>query len=465
MSKYNKGFWVIGLLVGGNCLFAAAPDTAWTRRFDELVGTAVSQTRDGGYIISSYGYKLLKTDSLGNKEWLKVISEVGSYNHSIWQTQDGGYVVTGGGLVATGYQDSSIVLIKTDAQGDVEWNKIFEERSSGGGQCAQQTQDGGYIITGDKNQEDSLVLIKTDSLGNKEWGKSFSRDNAGIVLGCWVQQSHDKGYIITGRIYFDSSGYKGWLIKTDSLGNKEWDKTFGEGLGNCVQQTQDKGFIIVEHRLLKTDLLGNKEWDKSFGIEGYSVQQVADSGYFIVGRWGFADGIAIIRTDVSGDTLWTKIMRSSISTNSWEIGYSGQPTSDGGYIIIGESSPTRYNGFPYSLGTWLIKIEPETGIEDRSQKTEDRLEVYPNPSGKSATIRYSVQNTQDISIQVYDAAGRIVETLVSEKKEPGSYHIDFNFNGRKGIYFVELEAVPINRDFGSASTGNYKETKKLVLMK
>ncbi|MBI4723177.1 MAG: T9SS type A sorting domain-containing protein, partial [Candidatus Stahlbacteria bacterium] len=74
------------------------------------------------------------------------------------------------------------------------------------------------------------------------------------------------------------------------------------------------------------------------------------------------------------------------------------------------------------------------------------------------------QNTQDVSIQVYDAAGRIVETLVSEKKDPGNYNIDFNFNKRKGIYFVELVAVPINRDFGSASTGNYKETKKLVLL-
>ncbi|MBI4723106.1 MAG: T9SS type A sorting domain-containing protein [Candidatus Stahlbacteria bacterium] len=431
MCKYKKGFWVIGLLVGGNCLFAEAPDTAWTRRFDNFIGAAVKQTQDGGYIISG-GDRLLKTDSLGNKEWLKVI-EFGGYSRSIWQTQDGGYVVTGGG----NFQDSSILLIKTDTQGDVEWNKTFEENSFWGGLCTQQTQDGGYIITGDKCNEDSLVLIKTDSAGNKAWEKSFSRDNAGTSVGCWVQQTQDKGYIITGRIYFDSSAFELWLIKTDSTGNKEWDRTFGIGVGECVQQTQDKGFIISGAcggiSLIKTDSTGNKEWDKTFGDggcdAGYSVQQVADGGYFIVGCRNTCYGIWVIRTDAAGDTLWTKIMRSDSSTNSWEIGYSGQPTSDGGYIVIGESSPTRtQSGFPENLGSWLIKIEPETGIEDR-------------------------QNTQDVSIQVYDAAGRIVETLVSEKKDPGNYNIDFNFNKRKGIYFVELVV------------GNYKETKKLILMK
>ncbi|MBI4721905.1 MAG: T9SS type A sorting domain-containing protein, partial [Candidatus Stahlbacteria bacterium] len=430
MCNYKKGFWVIGLLVGGNCLFAEAPDTAWTRWFEELeiMGRAVRQTQDGGYIISG-GNGLLKIDSLGNTEWFKTGG--GSANFSIWQTQDGGYVVTGGGFAPTGHQDSSITLTKTDAQGDSEWSKIFEENSTWGGQCAQQTQDGGYIITGDKCYEDSLVLIKTDSAGNKAWEKSFSRDNTGIGVGCWVQQSQDKGYIITGRIYFDSSGFDGWLIKTDSLGNKEWDKVFGEGLGYCVQQTQDKGFIIAGDMLLKTDSLGNKEWNKDFGggNNGYSVQQVADSGYFIVGSYGGVDGIAVIRTDALGDILWTKIMRSNSSTNSWEFGCSGQPTSDGGYIIVGASAPERdQDGRPAGLGTWFIKLKPETGIEDRSQKTEDRLEVYPNPSGKSATIKYSVQNTQDVSIQVYDAAGRIVETLVSEKKDPGNYNIDFNFN-------------------------------------
>ena len=131
--------------------------------------------------------------------------------------------------------------------------------------------------------------------------------------------------------------------------------------------------------------------------------------------------------------------------------------SDGGYIVIGETAEgLNQKGYPYGLEAWLIKIEPEIGTDEGFwiQDKKYGLAVIPNPSGNKANIKYIIQNTenrtQDVKILVYDMAGRTIETLVSEKKEAGSYDIDFH--SKRGIYFVELVA------------GNYKETKKLILL-
>jgi hypothetical protein len=116
------------------------------------------------------------------------------------------------------------------------WNKTYE---GGVGNCVQQTSDGGYIITG------GGLLIKVDSIGNKEWDKTFEDRNSAYS----VQQTNDEGYIITGNSW-SSSDYESdvWLIKTNSLGDKVWARTFGGtsyDWAYCVQQTTDGGYIIT----------------------------------------------------------------------------------------------------------------------------------------------------------------------------------------------------------------------------
>ena len=259
------------------------------------------------------------------------------------------------------------------------WEQTFGGEGYDLGRSVQQTTNGGYIITGWTwsfgNGGRDVYLIKTDESGNEQWSNTFGGE--GGDKGYSVQQTSDGGYIITGKGSFGDIGdtifeVGVYLIKTDENGNEQWSQTFGGGenddQGHSVQQTSDGGFIICGVKdfntdfnsdvyLIKTDENGNEQWTQTFGGGvsewGYSVQQTTDGGYIITGdTYSFGNGqrdVCLIKTDENGNEQWTQ----TFGGDNLDYGYSVQQTTDGGYIITGNTQSFG-NG---NYDVYLIKTD------------------------------------------------------------------------------------------------------------
>ncbi|MFA5101856.1 MAG: hypothetical protein WC525_01760, partial [Candidatus Thermoplasmatota archaeon] len=239
------------------------PEEEWNKTFGgpDLDDAAydVQQTNDGGFIIGGYAKSfgialwnpwLIKTDSKGIMEWNKTFDyyALPSVSGRIWsvqQTADGGYILGctffNATLSSSGEAQpfhrmnhgfvSSTVLIKTNSQGNEEWNRTYPGIDYSWCFSVQQTSDGGYIATGGGNASSEgspdVFLLKTHPDGSLQWLKTFGTSDMDEE-GHMVQETTDKGYIITGLSdcnYITDWG-KIWLIKTDASGTVIWEKKF-----------------------------------------------------------------------------------------------------------------------------------------------------------------------------------------------------------------------------------------------
>ena len=318
-------------------------DTLWIRTFGGLYadwGESIEQTPDGGFVLTGFTESfsspwkeilLIKIDANGELMWIKTMyGGNDDWAKSVHNTSDGGLII--GGITHsfqfTGYTDDAF-LIKTNAVGDTIWTHTYGGLLTDCANSVIQTTDGGYIFAGYTNSFSignnfDFYLVKTNSIGDTLWTKTYGGTGDDEAMSVW--QNSDGGYIIAGSTEsFGAGGKDVYLIRTDSIGDTLWTKTYGGiylDIGASVQQTTDGGFIIVGYTesfsssddiyLIKVNSNGDTLWTRIIGDAGLnetgsSVQQTTDGGFIIGASWGAStcmtcNSAYLIKTDSNGNS-------------------------------------------------------------------------------------------------------------------------------------------------------------------
>ena len=471
-------------------------------------------------------------------EWTKALGGTASeYAQDVVQASDGGYVVVGqtasnNQQVSGNHGADDVWVVKLDTSGNLEWQKCYGGSSSEEGNAIRNTSDGGYIIAGAAASSNGDVsggqgsndfwVLKISSTGAVQWQKCLG--GSAFEWAEDIQQTTDGGYIVAGSTYSnngDVSGNHGgedaWVVKLDASGNIQWQRCLGGSATDTTRSlalTQDGGCVLLgittsnngdvsgnhggnDFFVSKLSQAGAVEWTKALGGTGsdigQSVLQTATGKYIVVGSTGSNNGnvsgnhgaidVWMAQLDAAGTVEWQKCFGGSGS----DIGRFVQPTSDGGYVIAGDSSSsnndaTNHNGngdlwvvrvdnlgtikWQKSLGGsssdsaasvkqtadggfvaagsspsndfdvvgnhgiydyWVVKFNAETlGISDN--ELFSHIQLYPNPATDRLTFSDRVEKAT-----IFDSSGRIVGEMTNAD--------DFEISAlHAGIYLVSGNA-------------------------
>jgi hypothetical protein len=326
----------------------------------------IERTSDGGYVaggVLAHASEcwVVKMDAMGNVQWNRTYSGHLNYTAAhVQQTSDGGYIMAGW---AYGRVNSSLFgyyawVMKTREDGVPEWNRTYGVSPSYA-DYVEQSVDGGYIfggvfdslgLTPDHNY---VWLVKTDSAGLIQWNRTYGGVKIVYGVARFVHQANDEGYVAGGSFDFANGSSRYFLLKTDSAGNTQWNRTYSQGWVNTesfAASTYDGGYVVAGETstsgspgystlVVKTDGNGTLEWQKTYDAGWPDVKQTSDGGYVLASGWSKPNsGLSyplsyplLIKIDGNGTVQWTK--------RSWENGAEGVlresvvQSQDGGYVF------------------------------------------------------------------------------------------------------------------------------------
>jgi len=484
-------------------------DTLWTRIYggsDLERAYSVQQTGDGGYVVAgqsnSFGaglsdVYLLKTDANGDTVWTRTYG--GSdwdYGQSVQQTVDDGYIIAGytSSFGAGGYD---LYLIKTDADGNLLWTRTYGGPGYDFGYSVDQTTDGGYILAGytySFGVGGDAYLVKTDANGDTLWTRVYGGRYGD--QGLWVQQTSDGGYVVAGRTESFGNSLQFYLVKANANGDTLWTRTYGgraDEIASSVSQTTDGGYILAG---LTT----------SFGAGGYdfylvrvageapqpdvSIEITPDDPPVTVpqgGRFGFTGSVTNNTEESQVVDAWTMAIGPEKETygpfkefedialepyetctahfyqrvpNLAPLGFYDYVAYCGDYpsTVIDSSFfevevIASASGGGEDIG-WVL-----TGSFSEGQFTDLPCEFalsnnYPNPFNAQTVIKYQLPVSSTVKLEVYNLLGSKVATLVNGEQEAGYRSVTWDASTvSSGLYFYKLTA------------GDYTETMRMMLVK
>ena len=442
-------------------------------------------------------YWVVKMDKNGVIQWDKTIGGNGFDEFkSVIQTSDGGYAFIGSSNSNISFEksensrgSSDYWLVKLDSTGNIQWDKTIGGSGDDYAEEIIQTKDGGYILAGSSNSNMSgeksansrggmdVWIVKLDKHGKKIWDKTFGGNDDDWCSS--FAATVDGGVIVGGSSLSNISGEKTensrggfdyWLLKLDSKGNLQWDKTIGGDANEFCQnifQTADGGYIIAGSSLsgisgekteynrggadywaVKIDRNRKIQWDKTIGGNGddwcNNMIQTKSGGYMLFGS-SFSSPDSTGRGDKSeysrgGADYWV-VNLDNKGKLLWEKTIGGSYDDWGDAVVEPEKNVFWVGGLSYSpIGAdktdfardngdyWIVQLNYKKSCVDadaiakdvysqsiQKNLVEKALTAYPNPFSTSTTISFTLSQSQKVSIQIFDIEGRLIKTLANEQ--------------------------------------------------
>jgi hypothetical protein len=400
----------------------------------------IRQTTDGGYIISGEtssnsdgdvtGHHttsatsdcwIVKLDNQGNIQWQKCYGGSGTNEiaYDIVQTTDGGYIFAGSSNISDGDVTQNMGLqdfwtVKIDAAGTIQWQHSRGYSTTDYALSVKQTSDGGYVVGGVSYVNwlpSDLWLLKYDNAGMFLWQKSYGGSGYDGITA--VEQTSDGGLIIEAYsgsndsdITNSNGNYDFWIVKTDSAGNMQWQKSLGSSdvdWPHALVPCNDGGFIIAGYTQ-------GHDSDVTFNHSAYPDY------------W-------VLKLDSSGTNLWQK----TLGGTGEDAAFSVMPTFDGGYIVGGYAKSNNGDITNHYFGAdyWLVKLGYPESVNEMENGTT--VNIYPNPAKDeiTVTIDHSLINEEYV---LTDVAGKII---LSGKLNNGINKIAIE-NLAQGLYLLRV---------------------------
>lgn len=407
------------------------------------------------------------------------------------QTFDGGYIILSNSYTP-GNPKSAV--FKTDQFGKIEWQKLYDQNNIGGNfltcYTISQVKDSGYVVSG--GNRDSAIIFKINTFGDISWVKRYSKLGrfAGRFLDHKITQ--DGGIIASGRLYSPSIGY---VVKTDSIGNIEWDSVYNNSsdIINIIESNDGSFYLLsLGTAIIKTNNIGNVIWNRNLILPNKVDLVEHSSGNIFVG--GGADSMYLTKIDTMGTTIFEKRYYSGLKSkgcesmclsrdgnillagtqnttmvvskikpngdlifnkpipaiNSSEFAFlllAVNSTNDSGFIITGFTNypPNFLESNIYASKTDSACNAPlVVGISNNNVLIPESFNLYqnyPNPFNPITTIKFDLSKAGFVNLEIFDSNGKKICNLITHSKQAGKYEIIFNsfqYHLPSGIYFCKL---------------------------
>ncbi len=423
-------------------------DTIWASRIGEnnstaLMGTSVIIDNQGNYVTIGWDEAqmiMMKLNPNGSILWSKAFAS-STTGCELKQTSDGGYMALGSSLYDYGSIEG-INLLKTDINGNLLWMKGLIPYTDIGPYDLIQTRDKGYVITGGSGLIRPGYAVKTDSLGNVQWAKCYGQDSISTGELISVIELSDGDLVFTG----DMSSKKGvspywqWLLKTDKSGNPIWCRKYADtsqvyNHGITIVQTPDKGFAISGNgsygSLLKTDSMGKITWIKYFYKENFDAIVCTNDNGYALS--GFSTyGIGACNIC---------LVKTDSNGNSGCNTYLFPTIIDTVKILTASLhlSDTSVN-YPANCSAFIQKglrvtticSNAEEGIKE--VKEQSFISVFPNPSSGEFTFNLNNITPANRELDIYNMLG---EKIYSSKLNSASTLVNLS-SQPSGVYLYRV---------------------------